>query len=169
MNKNPDHKVRGRNGRPKNHIPMWFAEYKNLNGSKERYVYVGKKLKRAEDVKNLDHFCEENNIVNPYLDLSNNVGSPLLKNAINQTKLTGTGLSKLEEFIKNEFNITIDINMFEPSFLKDDNPVDTHETPIIDDDIMNPFGFYKNKVIPQITPFNEEEQLSENDMPSFFN
>lgn len=148
---------------------MWFAEYKNLNGSKERYVYVGKKLKRAEDVKNLDHFCEENNIVNPYLDLSNNVGSPLLKNAINQTKLTGTGLSKLEEFIKNEFNITIDINMFEPSFLKDDNPVDTHETPIIDDDIMNPFGFYKNKVIPQITPFNEEEQLSEDDMPSFFN
>lgn len=148
---------------------MWFAEYKNLNGSKERYVYVGKKLKRAEDVKNLDHFCEENNIVNPYLDLSNNVGSPLLKNAINQTKLTGTGLSKLEEFIKNEFNITIDINMFEPSFLKDDNPIDTHETPIIDDDIMNPFGFYKNKVIPQITPFNEEEQLSEDDMPSFFN
>ncbi len=148
---------------------MWFAEYKNLNGSKERYVYVGKKLKRAEDVKNLDHFCEENNIVNPYLDLSNNVGSPLLKNAINQTKLTGTGLSKLEEFIKNEFNITIDINMFEPSFLKDDNPVDTHETPIIDDDIMNPFGFDKNEVIPQITPFNEEEQLSENDMPSFFN
>ena len=148
---------------------MWFAEYKNLNGSKERYVYVGKKLKRAEDVKNLDHFCEENNIVNPYLDLSNNVGSPLLKNAINQTKLTGTGLSKLEEFIKNEFNITIDINMFEPSFLKDDNPVDTHETPIIDDDIMNPFGFDKNEVIPQITPFNEEEQLSEDDMPSFFN
>ncbi len=147
---------------------MWFAEYKNLNGSKERYVYVGKKLKRAEDVKNLDHFCEENNIVNPYLDLSNNVGSPLLKNAINQTKLTGTGLSKLEEFIKNEFNITIDINMFEPSFLKDDNPVDTHETPIIDDDIMNPFGFDKNEVIPQITPFNEEEQLSEDDMPSFF-
>ncbi len=146
---------------------MWFAEYKNLNGSKERYVYVGKKLKRAEDVKNLDHFCEENNIVNPYLDLSNNVGSPLLKNAINQTKLTGTGLSKLEEFIKNEFNITID--MFEPNFLKDDNPVDTHETPIIDDDIMNPFGFYKNEVIPQITPFNEEEQLSEDDMPSFFN
>ena len=148
---------------------MWFAEYKNLNGSKERYVYVGKKLKRAEDVKNLDHFCEENNIVNPYLDLSNNVGSPLLKNAINQTKLTGTGLSKLEEFIKNEFNITIDINMFEPSFLKDDNPIDTHETPIIDDDIMNPFGFDKNEVIPQITPFNEEEQLSEDDMPSFFN
>ena len=148
---------------------MWFAEYKNLNGSKERYVYVGKKLKRAEDVKNLDHFCEENNIVNPYLDLSNNVGPPLLKNAINQTKLTGTGLSKLEEFIKNEFNITIDINMFEPSFLKDDNPIDTHETPIIDDDIMNPFGFDKNEVIPQITPFNEEEQLSEDDMPSFFN
>lgn len=157
---------KGRIGRPKNHIPMWFAEYMNLNGSKERYVYVGKKLKRAEDVKNLDHFCEENNIVNPYLDLSNNVGSPLLKNAINQTKLTGTGLSKLEEFIKNEFNITID--MFEPNFLKDDNPIDTHETPIIDDDIMNPFGFYKNEVMPQITPFNEEEQLSENDMPSFF-
>ena len=148
---------------------MWFAEYMNLNGSKERYVYVNKKLKRAEDVKDLDHFCEENQIVNPYLDLSNNIGSPLLKNVLNQTKLTGTAISKLEEFVKNQFNITIDIDMFEPSFLKNDNPINPNETQIIDDGILNSFGFDKNKVMPELTPISEEERLSEDDMPSFFN
>lgn len=168
-NRQKDKLKKGKIGRPRNHIPMWFAEYMNLDGSKERYVYADKKLVKAEDVKDLDHFCEENNIINPYLDLSNNNNFPLLKDAINQTKLTGAAISELEELIQNELGITIDIDMFEPNFLKDDNPINPNEVPIIDDAILNPFGFDKNKVIPQITPLNEEERLSEDDMPSIFN
>lgn len=54
----------GKVGRPSNHIPIKFVEYKKEDGTVETYVLVGKKLVHLT-TENLNQLLSENNIPNP--------------------------------------------------------------------------------------------------------
>ena len=60
----------GKVGRPSNHIPVKFVEYKKENGTIERYILVNTKLIKLT-TENSATLLGENNLPNPYETTAN--------------------------------------------------------------------------------------------------